>query len=580
MWSLKRRVVVTSILLALMLAFMSFFLIRQIRNILWKRTELFTVQLIEKVAYDIDMLIGTLDRAASHLAYDSSIMNLLEGKTTESDVERVNEALNQTFHSLPEAVKPAAILVISKNMEILASTNPDLKGRYRILGVEWITKVMASKNESVKITGYSIAQGIPLSNSWVINIARGVFIDDVYVGMIMLDIPTQALEAISNQIDIGENGFVSLIDEDNLVLFSTNWVDMGNQFKRLFLPNHDEKSFIAEIDGESVFIVPSFSDFSGITVLGALPLKSVFAPVQRLSKNIIIGVVLFGVLFIVVSLSMVLSLTNPILQLVKKMKEVEHGDLSIRVSSHRNDEFGFLEKGFNTMLDQVQDLIDREYAATLREREAQLNELTAIINPHFIYNTLEVIKMRAYLNNDEQVVEMLSQLARLFRIMTNRTSRLIPLREELEHCTIYLGVMAYKGEPEISVNIDISEDICDLYTLKFLLQPLVENSIIHGLHNKNFGSISISARQQDGSLRLVVTDDGEGFTPERLQSIQSLLDGKKNKKQRASALLNIHERIHLAFGSAYGLSILDTGLHGTSMEIHIPVLRTEQGEAE
>lgn len=580
MWSLKRRVFITSILLALILAFMSFFLIRQVRNILWERTELFTVQLIEKVAYDIDMLIGTLDKTTAHLAYDPSIIHLLEGDETEFDVAQINQTLDQTYQDIPAIVKPAAILVISKNMEILASTNPDLIGKYRILGVEWIAKVMASKNESVKITGYSLAQGTPLSNSWVINIARGIFVDGVYVGMVMLDIPTQALQTISSQIDIGEKGFVSLIDEDNLVLFSTNWVDMGNQFKRLFLPDHTNKSFIGEIDGESVFIVPSFSGFSGITVLGALPLKSVFAPVQRLSKNIIIGVVLFGVLFIAVSLSMVLSLTNPILQLVRKMKEVEQGDLSIRVSSHRSDEFGFLEQGFNAMLDQVQDLIEREYAATLSEREAQLNELTAIINPHFIYNTLEVIKMRAYLNNDEQVVEMLTQLARLFRIMTDRTSRLIPLREELEHCTIYLGIMSYKGEPEISVTIDIPESAYDLYTLKFLLQPLVENSIIHGFHNKNCGSISIVAEEEGGSLRILVSDDGEGFTPQQERSMKRLLDGKGEKHHRASALLNVHERIHLAFGSSYGLSIVDTGPQGTTIGIHLPVLHTSQGESE
>ena len=161
------------------------------------------------------------------------------------------------------------------------------------------------------------------------------------------------------------------------------------------------------------------------------------------------------------------------------MKEVENGDLSVRVINKRNDEIGVLGKGFNKMLAQVQDLIEKEYKANLRERESQLNELTAIINPHFIYNTLEEIKMKAYLNNDYQVVDMLTGLARLFRIMTNNSSRFITLREELNHCTTYLQVMEYREDLSMSVTVSFPEQLLDSYSLKFLLQPIVENCIIH-----------------------------------------------------------------------------------------------------
>jgi len=572
--SIKWKSYLSCLILLVIFTIMGTFLVMQIRNILWERSNLHTVQLVEKLGYDIDMLLGELDRSISQLAYDPYILSLLQGDVSNDTLGNVHHALDATLQTLPGAIIESDLLVISKDTKVLASTSDELIGKYRTLGVEWINKVMEASGSSVRITGYSVSRGNNLHNMRVMNIARGIFSNGQYLGMLVMDIPTSTFEVVCQNVNIGNSGFVSVIDVDNLVIFSTNWVDMGNQFKQLSLQGQTQGSFIGKLGGEDMFIVYKKSDFSGVTVVGVLPLKEVFAPAELLTRNIIIAIVGFGIAIFLVTVWIVLSISRPILKLTEKMKEVENGDLSVRVINKRNDEIGVLGKGFNKMLAQVQDLIEKEYKANLRERESQLNELTAIINPHFIYNTLEEIKMKAYLNNDYQVVDMLTGLARLFRIMTNNSSRFITLREELNHCTTYLQVMEYREDPSLSVTVSFPEQLLDSYSLKFLLQPIVENCIIHGFQNKSQGSIRLSGELTTSNLiRIEIADDGDGLAQDRLNELNSLLRNKTTLADRPLALRNIHDRIQLAFGVEYGLAIMNNQKEGATVILKIPYLR-------
>jgi two-component system sensor histidine kinase YesM len=570
--SITRKSYFYCLILLVIIFVMGSYLVIQIRNILWERTSLYTSQLVDNLAYDVDMLLGELDRSIAHLAYDSRVVSLVQGNPNEENLRRVQQQLEASLLTLPGSVQKSDILIISKDAKILASTSEALMGKYRILGVEWINKVMEARGGSVRITGYSVSKGDDLNNTRVMNIARGIFSNGHYLGMLVMDIPVSAFESVSQKVDIGNNGFVSVIDADNLVLFSTNWVDMGNQFKQLSLEGQLQGSLIAKLAGEEMFIAYKRSDFSGITIVGALPMKEVFAPAEHLTRNIVMAMVVFGIVLFLVSSWIVIAISRPILKLADKMKEVETGNLSVRVEIDRTDEIGVLGNGFNKMLDQVQDLIDKEYKANLREREAQLNSLTAIINPHFIYNTLEVIKMKAYLNNDNQVVDMLTALAKLFRIMTHTSSRYTTLREELGHCTTYLQVMDYREDPQLSVSISIPEELLDCYTLKFILQPIVENCIIHGFENRSEGTIDISAKQEDKTILLFIADDGDGVPQGRLNELNTLFDNKSSVSERPLALRNIHDRIQLAFGEPYGLRIENNEKGGATVIVLIPYL--------
>lgn len=571
--NIKHKSFLAVFVLVVILMVMGLLLVYQVRNILWDRTNDYTVQLVEKLSRDIDLLLGELDRVTSSLIYDPNILAIVgEGEKSETTTQLATNALKRAQQMLPSHVGQADLLIISKETRVLASTSPLLVEKYRTLGVEWINKVMEAGGESVRITGYSVSKGMNLPNTRVINIARGLFINGKYQGMMMLDIPTLTLEELCEQVEIGNDGFVSIIDSDNYVMFSTNWVDMGNQFKMLPLTEQKHTPLTGYIGGKEMFIVHTTSAFSGITVVGAMPIEEVFAPAKRLSRNTVLMMVGFAIAILMVAVTIVFTVSRPILRLADAMKKVEEGDLTIRVAEQRTDEIGVLEKGFNTMLDRVQDLVDREYRASLGEREAQLNELTAIINPHFIYNTLEAIKMRAYLNNDYVVVDMLTGLARLFRIMTHSTDRYITLEEELSHCKTYLEIMRFKEDPAISTVFEIPDELLQCYTLKFLLQPLVENSIMHGFGNQSHGNIIIRATADGDSIVIAVIDDGEGLSEQHLEELKAILDYTVEPTERPMALQNINDRIRLAFGMDFGLDISNNAVRGVTVKLTIPRL--------
>lgn len=561
--------------LLMIIILMGIFLIIQVQDILRVKTSQYTIQLIDKICYDIDIRLGELDWQTGQLVYDKDVIALSQGDNSLSIIDAVQTKIRATLDSLPTFVVDGDILVLSKNMRILASTEPEWVGKYRTLGVEWSNKVIQAGGSSIRITGYSVSKGDTLRISKIMNIARAIIVDDQYRGMLILDIPTESLESVIAGVNIGTKGFISIIDADNYVIFSTNPVDIGNQFKRISSDTaSDQSSFIGTIDGENMFFVKTKSSFSDITVVGALPLKEVFGPVAILTRNVSFVILVFGFVILMVALWVVFSISRPMLHLVQVMRKVEHGDLTVRVQERRTDEIGILEKGFNKMLTQVEDLIEREYLADLREREAQLNELIAIINPHFIYNTLEVINMRAYLNNDTQVVEMISGLARLLRIMTTNTSRYITIAEELNHCSTYLDLINFKDDVAISLRSNLPAEVLGAYTLRFLLQPIVENSIIHGFSGRNHGTIDIEAYQDGQAVVMTIIDDGLGIPAERLIEVQNVLEGKAVETAKPLALKNIQDRIRLVFGKTYGLSLDQVPTGGTLVRLCIPLLRS------
>lgn len=240
------------------------------------------------------------------------------------------------------------------------------------------------------------------------------------------------------------------------------------------------------------------------------------------------------------------------------MARVEKGDFAVHVSQTRSDEIGDLQKGFNHMVEQVDALIAREYDTALRQREAQLSEMMAIINPHFIYNTLEAISMTAYLNDDEEVVEMIGHLGGMFRSMAgNPATGRVPLRQEIRTVESYLTLINVRQDGKILVSWNVDQSLLDGQTLKFTIQPVVENSVIHGFEGRTEGHIWIDIhRDANGDVAIVVQDDGQGMTVDALTRLKHILSHEENPpKNRLLALKNVHDRLRLVFGPHYGVDV-------------------------
>lgn len=272
-------------------------------------------------------------------------------------------------------------------------------------------------------------------------------------------------------------------------------------------------------------------------------------------------------------------MTKPIKALECVCKQVQQGNLDVRVKLRSHDEYGTLGNTFNLMLDQLQDHFKKEMKEHKRKSEMQFQILQAQINPHFLYNTLDSIRWLAVMQNIENIAKMSSSLISLLKYNLSSSQTFATLQEELESVKNYIEIQKFRYSDIFDFSIKVDPDAMDCHVLRFILQPLVENSIIHGfLDSEGVYSIRISAFFSDEQLHIKVIDNGSGMEQEKINEINS----SKKQKNRFNhiGVANIRERIQLYFGKDYGLKYDSVPNVGTIVELVLPVIHSNENGDE
>lgn len=259
------------------------------------------------------------------------------------------------------------------------------------------------------------------------------------------------------------------------------------------------------------------------------------------------------------------------------MQQIQNGNLNARSDINTHDEFSVISEGLNKMAENLNDYINKIYVAEIQQKEAELNALKLQIQPHYLYNTLEVIKMNALENDDSITAGMLNSLSRQLRYLTNTTKEEVTLQEELDNIQNYFYIIRIRYERKFKLEIKVPEELCSLRVMKLILQPAVENSVKHGLLPKNsMGQISISAAVSNDHLEITILDNGIGIdqdAADRLnQELQSAEHIRDNTEGNISiGLVNVSSRIKLKYGDNYGLSLKSFPNIGTSITYRLPI---------
>lgn len=269
-------------------------------------------------------------------------------------------------------------------------------------------------------------------------------------------------------------------------------------------------------------------------------------------------------------------ITEPIGQIREKIKEISEGeaDLEKHLDIPSEDEVGELARYFNTFMQKLRNLSEVEHREVeLQLRDAQMSALQAQINPHFLYNTLETIRFMIAMK-DRRSQEMVQHLADLLRISIGKGERYVRVRDELEHIKLYIAIQEMRYPERFVVRYDLEEELLELYTIKFLLQPVVENAIHHGFESlERGGLIEISGVIRDEKLILTVSDNGCGMSRAQTERLRSQLRGQS--EAGSVGLPNVCARITLHFGDKYGLHLRSRPRKGTEVTFELPVLSRE-----
>lgn len=300
-------------------------------------------------------------------------------------------------------------------------------------------------------------------------------------------------------------------------------------------------------------------------------------------QQLLLWPILGGTLVSIVGIGILLMITLnrminvPVSRIRAKMLRVADGDFERDSSIEWNHELGEIGRGINDLAEDVYTLMNRRLEDEKQKKDLEYKMLQSQINPHFIYNTLNSIKWMATIQGSTGISEMTTALAKLLKSISKGTKLLVPIEEELSLIQDYFTIQSYRYGGTITMEIQVDEDsLLQYQIIKFTLQPLVENAIFHGVEPKGTGRILIHVyfekltEESEPSIRIDVTDDGIGMSPEK--AAQILLSNEDNSTEffREIGVSNVHKRLQYEFGEAYGITIESVEGGYTTMSIHIP----------
>jgi two-component system sensor histidine kinase YesM len=402
-----------------------------------------------------------------------------------------------------------------------------------------------------------------------------------YIGAVVIRINESFFSEIYKDIDLGQGSEIFIVDSQGLVVSSRNAaIPFEQKYEEPLLIKQLKKN---EKSGNSVFSIklktkPYLVAFSSIEnadwyVVSIIPYSYLNLESGRIRNGIIILGISCFLLAILLSVIFTESISGPLKKLIKAMNEVKKGDLATQITDNNQDEIAEVTRNFNAMIAEIANLLENIKNEETQKRNAELKALQAQINPHFLSNVLNTAKMLAGAQKADNLESLLTSLIKLLHVSMGKEEEFITVRKEIEYLQNYLNIQEFRYYHKYQVSFEIEPGIYENKLPKFLLQPILENSIIHGIGpKKGQGAIEVKGFIYGGKMIFTITDDGVGMTPE---TIERIFQGRDASEDHfcGIGIKNVQERIRLYFGNEYGLRIDSSSNQFTMVEICLPLIR-------
>ncbi|MNB72834.1 Sensor histidine kinase YpdA [compost metagenome] len=552
-----------------------------------------TVQLHEKIS-DLSQknaaqtagLFGLLyqgyDSLSKSLSNNFDMIRLLNEETTEPAVAYINERtitniLGAIFYSRDDLV---GIHVLTDKGKVYNYGNyfNVLDPNYR--SESWYHQVQASSGKMVWLGVYKQSLIDREEKSPVFAFGRQIYDLNEHkpIGIVLFEMnPQPVLNALDN-LKLGQHSQVYLMSKSGSIISSSEGADQ--ELKDLdFL---DDGQDVVVRQNSDRLLAASRLPFSDLWVVSVTPDRDLNVELMQMQRYILI---VFTILIIVSTLiaSMVSrTISSPLKKLIREMKQVEIGNFRGTLSVASYQEINILVASFNRMVWRIEELIERVKISSVSEKNAELHALQSQVNPHFLYNTLDMIYWMLDEKGNDQLGELVLSLSSMFRYSSQwEGGAPVTLREELEQIGHYLNIISIRLEGRLQVLTDIDERWLDVLLPKMSVQPIIENAVKYGLEPLDRqGLLRVYTREDGDALRIVVEDNGAGLSQEAMERLRSSLEEESPKESGKGGigLQNLHSRLRHMFGEGYGLHIESYPGEGTRVAIVVP--RPRKGEAD
>jgi multi-sensor signal transduction histidine kinase len=416
------------------------------------------------------------------------------------------------------------------------------------------------------------------SYSWVMSLSRAVEVTDegrATQAVLLINLNYMFFEEMFSNVNLGNGGYIYLTNDEGDIIWHPRQNEIySGRFKEnnKYVSTLKDGITVENIGGKQLTLNVRTIGYTGWKLVGVTPSAALNIDGIKFRFFVLFVADLFLFLLAMINAFISNKISNPIKLLDGRVREIESGNLNVEIVPSGSYEVEHLGNSIKNMLSRIKvlmsDLVDEHNA----KRKSEFDTLQSQINPHFLYNTLDIIVWMIENEKPDKAVSIVTALAKFFRISLSKGKNIITVKDEVEHVRNYLMIQNMRFKNRFEYSIDVEDDILSYSSLKLMLQPLVENAIYHGMEFMDGdGKIEVRVFKENDSLYFTISDNGLGMSEDVVATLLSK-DIIPSKKGSGIGVKNVNERIKLYFGNEYGLKVESEPDEGTKITIHLPAI--------
>lgn len=525
-----------------------------------------------------DLLLKGYDSLSRSISTNTDIIRLLGQRNVNPAVDIINERsitnmISAIYYSREDLM---GIHVMTKAGKVISYgdygnvIDPDYRE------TDWFKRLESSQGRMAWL-GVFPSSIIDTSQRTPV-FAFGRLIYDLYqyeqAGLVLFEARPELIQSAMENLRLGERGDVLIVGEDGEILASTD---------ETMTPTPAELRTLVDRQYEGVYgsdgqlIVNASVQSAGWTVISRTPKSDINVELERMQRYLLIVLAALVCLSVAIASWGSRTISKPIKHVVREMKQVETGNFNRVLTIQSYQEIGQLVDSFNRMVSRIAELIEQVKISSVSEKNAELQALQSQVNPHFLYNTLDMIYWLLDEKGNDNLADVVLSLSHMFRYSSHWEDE-VTLGEEVDQIRHYLTIIALRLQGRLKVDISVDEQWRGVRVPKMTLQPIIENAVKHGLEPLGAdGELTVSARREAGGLTITVADNGVGMSEEKLAKLRMSLEEDAAREAKADdgrrgggiGLSNLQRRLKIMFGENYGLSVESAPGAGTSVSIRL-----------
>ena len=528
--------------------------------------------------------IDTLLNASQIVCSNTDVQNILKKKADETDIIQQNSDminLNNFFFSILNSQNVYRVSLFVPGWMMFADQGINYLNMDKFRTTASYTKLLECKDIALWLPPETV-KGESSANDAknVISLIRKIRDDNDLnntIGAVKVSILSSNITDILVRANTARNVVAFLQNSDGEIICCSDKkaLDkiMPNQKSGNVFLNEDFNWSQIIINKQEYIVNTGAIDNTDWKLVNIISLSEIYSQSNKIRNLMFVLMFVLGTIACGLAYVFSTSITKRVSLLLTNMSKVQGGNIEVCVTSQSKDEIGKLIDSFNFMIKKIKLLLEEQYTAGKEIKNAELKALQAQINSHFLYNTLDLINWKALDNNVPEIAEISQALSKFYRTALSEGKDMISFETEIEHLQTYVKIQNMRYDNFIVLDIDVSDEILQLSILKTILQPLVENSIIHGIMGKKdvqAGLIKLKGRIVQENLFITVKDNGMGMTGKKAREI---IEEGTSLKSHGYGVRNINQRIKLCYGPEYGLTYNSSPGKGTLAIIKLPKLK-------